>query len=217
MSQEFTGNGALPDEAARRRIREDLDSTLFVEAAAGTGKTTALVSRIVSLLRRGWTTLDRVVAVTFTEKAAGELKLRIRELIEEARRAASVSAEEHVRLDAALEHLELARLNTIHGFCSELLRERPVEAHIDPLFDVAGEEESAALMNEAFDRWFEHVVSDPPDGVRRVLRRRFGWSDGGPRNMLRSAVRRLIESRDFDAPWRVEWTAGGRTFQTGTR
>ncbi len=83
------GARVLADEPARRRIRDDLRTTLVVEAAAGTGKTTALVSRIVAVLRRapeeGGGTLDRIVAVTFTEKAAGEMKLRLRAEIERAR------------------------------------------------------------------------------------------------------------------------------------
>ncbi|MDP9003033.1 MAG: UvrD-helicase domain-containing protein, partial [Myxococcota bacterium] len=64
----------LADEEARQRIRTQLDATLVVEAAAGTGKTTELVHRVMALLRQGRTTLARLVAVTFTEKAAGEMK-----------------------------------------------------------------------------------------------------------------------------------------------
>ena len=69
----------------RDRIRNDLDTTLMIEAAAGTGKTTALVNRIVAALAGGRAELGRIVAVTFTEKAAGELKLRLRAEIERAR------------------------------------------------------------------------------------------------------------------------------------
>ena len=73
------GKRELPDAGARRRIREDaLDATLFVEAAAGTGKTTELVARIVSVIRSGRSSLEHLVALTFTEKAAGEMKLRLR-------------------------------------------------------------------------------------------------------------------------------------------
>jgi len=78
----------LADADARRQVREDLATTLFVEAAAGTGKTTALVGRMVALLRSGAATLDRIVAVTFTEKAAGEMKLRLREEIERQKKQA---------------------------------------------------------------------------------------------------------------------------------
>jgi ATP-dependent exoDNAse (exonuclease V) beta subunit len=68
----------LADTEARRRILTEFGTSFFVEAAAGTGKTSALVGRIVGLVRTGAGTLDRVVAVTFTEKAAGEMKLRLR-------------------------------------------------------------------------------------------------------------------------------------------
>lgn len=62
----------LADQAARDRIASDLDVTMVVEAAAGTGKTTELVGRIIAVVASGRTTLDKIVAVTFTEKAAGE-------------------------------------------------------------------------------------------------------------------------------------------------
>ena len=74
------------DEAARRLIREALDETLVVEAAAGTGKTTELVNRIVRVLAEGRANVREIVAVTFTEKAAGELKLRLRQRLEVERR-----------------------------------------------------------------------------------------------------------------------------------
>jgi ATP-dependent exoDNAse (exonuclease V) beta subunit len=205
VSREGPTPRALPDAEARRRIQEDLGSTLFVEAAAGTGKTTALVSRMVALLRSGRATLDRIVAVTFTEKAAGELKLRVREEIERVRGDGATPAGERARLDAALAGLELARIGTIHGFCADLLRERPVEARVDPLFEVAADDEASALVDRAFAGWFQRALADPPEGVRRVLRRRSGRDeDGGPRAMLRAAVERLVEHRDFAAAWRQD-------------
>ena len=75
----------LADHRVRERIQRDLATTLIIEAAAGTGKTTALVSRIVAVIAQGLTSLERIVGVTFTEKAAGELKLRLRAEIERAR------------------------------------------------------------------------------------------------------------------------------------
>src|SRR5438128_369438 len=115
------------DEAVRRRIREDLDTTLVVEAAAGTGKTTALVGRLAALVETGKARLDGIVAVTFTDKAAGELKLRLRAELERARLAERTSEPEKERLRAALAALETAHIGTIHAFCLDLLRERPVE------------------------------------------------------------------------------------------
>src|SRR5436305_5151461 len=77
------------DKEARDAIRNDLDDTLVVEAAAGTGKTTELITRILQILATGRATIDQVVAVTFTEKAAGELKLRLREELERERSRAT--------------------------------------------------------------------------------------------------------------------------------
>lgn len=190
----------LADAEARRGIQEEFGATFFVEAAAGTGKTTALVGRIVGMIRVGAGTLDRIVAVTFTEKAAGEMKLRLRSEIEKAR--AKATPEERSRLDRALEELELARIGTIHAFCGDLLHERPIEARIDPLFEVASEEEAGQIADEAFESWFETILADPPEGVRRALRRRSGRSS--PREQLRNAMYRLRDHRDFPAAWRRE-------------
>jgi ATP-dependent exoDNAse (exonuclease V) beta subunit len=190
----------LADAEARRRILNDFETTLFVEAAAGTGKTTALVGRIVALICSGITTLDRIVAVTFTEKAAGEMKLRLRAEIERARNAEDLTIERSERLAKALSQLELARIGTIHAFCGDLLRERPVEAGIDPLFEVAAEDQAADLMDRAFDTWFQNALADPPEGVRRILRRRSRSLK--PRDALQNAATNLAEHRDFPTPWR---------------
>jgi ATP-dependent helicase/nuclease subunit A len=190
----------LVDGLARRRIRGDLGATLVVEAAAGTGKTTELVARIVAVLRAG-ASLARMVAVTFTEKAAGEMKLRVRTELERARLAATDPGERR-HLDGALAELEAARIGTIHSLCSDLLRERPVEARVDPLFEVAADDERR-LFELAFDGWFQQVLAGPPEGVRRILRRRpRGLGASGPRHLLREAGWKLVEHRDFEAPWR---------------
>ncbi|MEW6270465.1 MAG: UvrD-helicase domain-containing protein, partial [Thermodesulfobacteriota bacterium] len=193
-------SAALADAAARERIARDLDTTLVVEAAAGTGKTTALVSRMVRLLATGTATLDRIVALTFTEAAAGELKLRLRSEIERARQAPDAPREERRRLTGALPHLEQARIGTIHSFCADVLRERPVEAGIDPLFEVAPDDVAGEIFARAFDRWFERQLESPREGVRRVLRWRAG-RDESARGMLRAAAWSLVERRDFPARW----------------
>src|ERR1700680_4327578 len=100
------------DIDARRRILTEFGTTFFVEAAAGTGKTTALVGRIVGLIRSGGGPLARTVAVTFTEKAAGEMKLRLRLEIEKAR--AEATPQERDRLDRAFEELEVVRVGAHH-------------------------------------------------------------------------------------------------------
>src|SRR5215210_8029504 len=140
------------DSEARRAIVGDLDDTLVVEAAAGTGKTTELVNRILRVLATGRATMTEIVAVTFTEKAAGELKLRLRERLEQDR-ATTVDPGVRDRLEQALQTLEEAHVNTIHGFCAELLRERPVEPSVDPLFAVLTEPQSDRIYDRACRAW----------------------------------------------------------------
>ncbi len=145
----------LVDHEARERIRTALDESMVVEAAAGTGKTSELVARLVAVLAGGRGSVQSVVAVTFTEKAAGELKLRLRAELERARQEAAAGSPRRVNLDEAVAHLEEARVSTIHGFCNDLLHERPVEALVDPRFRVLTEPEAEALYRRAFDRWVE--------------------------------------------------------------
>ena len=191
----------LVDQEARDAIAHDLDTTLVVEAAAGTGKTTALVGRVLALLETGRATLASLVAVTFTEKAASEMKFRLRGEIEKAL-AQSPAEAQAINLRRARHELEIARITTIHGLCAELLRERPIEARVDPLFTVASEDDTELLFSECFERWFHDVLENPPESIARVLRRRSKDSRGeGPRDLLRSDALRLVDQRDFDGPW----------------
>src|SRR5919204_688274 len=198
------------DAAAREAIANDLDMTLVVEAAAGTGKTTELVKRILRVLATGRATVDQLVAVTFTEKAAGELKLRLREALER-ERAGLPQGRARDALDAALTNLEEAHVNTIHGFCADLLRERPVEACVDPLFTVLTESQAERLFEEAFGGWLQEQLARPTERIRRALRRSSavaGFFRGsarpladGPIDRLRNAAYTLADWRDFPAPW----------------
>src|SRR5262249_37458520 len=151
----------VDDAGARAAIRDHLDTTLIVEAAAGTGKTTELITRILRILETGRAAMKEIVAVTFTEKAAGELKLRLREELERALEQAS-DATVARRLEDALATLEEAHVNTIHGFCAELLRERPVEACVDPLFVVLTEPQADRLYARAFRAWLQDTPPSPP-------------------------------------------------------
>src|SRR6202521_5409549 len=161
----------LADQRDRDLIATALDDTLSVEAAAGTGKTTELVRRMVRVIETGRAEVTGIVSVTFTEKAAGELKLRFRETLEESRGAAVAGSKERERLDNALRRLEEAQVSTIHGFCADLLRERPVEARVDPLFAVLTEAQARRLYDAAFQTWFQEQLGNPPEGIQRSLRR----------------------------------------------
>jgi len=141
-----------PDQPARDRIAADLGTTFLVEAGAGSGKTQSLVARLVAVLRSGRATIDTLAAVTFTRKAAAELRGRFQVGLEAARireRDPAVRA----RLDEALQNLERAFIGTIHSFCSRLLRERPIEAGVDPEFREVEEHEDRVLLEQAWDEY----------------------------------------------------------------
>jgi ATP-dependent exoDNAse (exonuclease V) beta subunit len=190
----------LVDQAERQRIRTSLDETLVVEAAAGTGKTSELVARLVNVLGEGRGTVQTIAALTFTEKAAGELKLRLRAGLETDREDTAGDGLRRRRLEEAIAHLEEARVSTIHGFCNDVLHERPVEAGVDPGFEVLPEAEAEGLYRRAFDAWLAEKLEDPPEGIRRALRRRS--HDGDPIDRLRRAGWQLVGWRDFRAPWK---------------
>ena len=152
------------DEESRRLIREAVDETLVVEAAAGTGKTTELVNRILRVIATGRADVRGIVAVTFTEKAAGELKLRLRQGLEDERGSRRPIPQSAARLDDAVQNLEEAHVSTIHGFCADLLRERPVEARHRSAVSRAHRRAGRRLFDEAFSAWLQQQLEDPPEG-----------------------------------------------------
>ena len=167
------------DDDVRRRVTTDLGTTFLLEAGAGTGKTRVLVDRYVRCVldaRRGAPgDVRSVAAITFTEKAAGELRQRIREEFERLAAAAS-SADESGTIQAALDDLDDAPISTIHGFAGRLLREFPVEAEVDPAFeqlDALGSDlERARLWEEWLSELAAGDAQESPArrGLSRLLR-----------------------------------------------
>ncbi len=136
MSAIDRATDALARARAEGATAADRRGPLLVEAAAGTGKTRALVGRALAYVRAGERRLSEMAIVTFTEAAAAQLRERLRaRLLEEL--AATRDARLAERWREALADLETAAVGTIHAFCLELLKRRPVEAGVDPAFAVA--------------------------------------------------------------------------------
>jgi ATP-dependent helicase/nuclease subunit A len=142
------------DQADRDRIVRDLDTNLLVEAGAGSGKTKSLVDRVLAHVDRG-TPLERIAAVTFTRKAAAELRERIEVELEKATRAAEAGSERRDRLERARAQLDRAFIGTIHAFAARLLREYPLDAGIDPGFEEIAEEEWPGVRQDFWNRWLD--------------------------------------------------------------
>ena len=173
-----------PDQADRDLVTDALGVTLFVDAGAGSGKTTALVKRVANLVLSG-VPITNIAAITFTEKAAAELRHRIRQRLTEAFTTSPLATQ-------ALADLDAAPIGTLHAFARRILGEFPVEAGLPPRFEVLDEVQSATAFHERFTDFLEGLLDDPAS-VRLVelcQYDRFGVEQG---------VRRMAD--DFQSNW----------------
>ena len=174
-----------------QKLACDISRNIAVTAGAGSGKTSVLVRRYLWCLERNNHNVRRVVAITFTEKAAGEMLGRIREHV--LQRAASDLGAAHLWEDV-LEHLPLANISTIHGFCQKLLREFPIEAGADPNFEVLDEAAQTILLKRLIDDLLRQEAEKNSRSLRLLARQ---WKP----TTLRDIVRQLIGVRDKALLW----------------
>jgi ATP-dependent helicase/nuclease subunit A len=188
----------LPDQGARSRATRGFGRNLVVTAGAGTGKTSLLVERALNLVAAEGIPIEGIAAITFTEKAAAELRRRIslglaslherasaqgaargEDGTEAARSLAWLTSEAGVppaevarRSVAALDALDAASIGTIHAFCSDLLRRHPREAGVDPAFAVDEGPGFTRIFDRVWERFLaEELAASSPraDAWRRAL------------------------------------------------
>jgi ATP-dependent exoDNAse (exonuclease V) beta subunit len=163
----------LADEEQRRRALTDLDSTLLVEAAAGTGKTSLIAGRIALLLAQGGSP-QNIAAITFTELAAGQLAARIREYIAMLLRGEvpkvmvvalpqGLSAKQRSNLISAQNCLDELTTSTIHGFCQDMIRNYAIETGLDPGSGVIDGPSSDEIFKTVFQHWLIERLSNTFD------------------------------------------------------
>lgn len=141
-----------PDQSSRDAILTNLDTNLLVEAAAGTGKTTSLIGRITELIRHKKCAIERLAAVTFTRKAAAELRARCQVQFETLVRNETDPVHKRY-FEEALSHIDQCFIGTIHSFCARLLRERPVEAGVGLSFRELEPNEDRLIREESWDEY----------------------------------------------------------------
>ena len=163
-----TGDRPPVDQEIRLAAATDLAACFFLEAGAGTGKTRILVDRVVEIIRRGSAEIEEVVVITFTEKAAGELRARVRDRLHE--RLEAAAEPERARYRAALRGLVSAHIETIHAFASSLLREFPLEAGVNPGFQQLDEVTSRVDFRDQWDDWIWNLEGAHLAAVERCVR-----------------------------------------------
>jgi len=168
-----TGGNAeeFVDSSHRRRACGDFEQNFWVEAGAGTGKTSLLIERLYNLAVEKGAPVEKIAAITFTEKAAVELKLRLREKLEQEKNV--TGGNRRRRIARALEDLEYAPVGTIHSFAAGLLREKPVEAGIDPQFEVLDGESMYAFFGQAWEEWLGYQLHQESEVLRLLLKQGF--------------------------------------------
>ncbi len=151
------------DQEQRDLVREQHTTSIFVEAGAGTGKTSAIVDRVVAMVAAGWLELRELAAITFTEAAAAELRDRIRGALDDAgngRNMLVTSAEAMQRCAAALHEIDEAALTTLHGFAQRILAEHPLEAGLPPGFEVMDPIRARVEFEQRWSAFIDNVFAD---------------------------------------------------------
>jgi ATP-dependent helicase/nuclease subunit A len=167
------GMSELTPEQERAVARRD--RSLIVRAGAGTGKTTVLVERFVRAVIEDGVPVESILAITFTEKAAAEMKTRVRRRFVELDRRAEARAAEG------------AWISTIHGFCARVLRTHALSAGIDPDFRVLAELEAQRIAADAFDAALEAFMGTDPERLELVA----AYTADQVSEMVRTAYSRL--------------------------
>jgi len=190
----------LPDAPQRLRVLRELDSTLLVEAAAGTGKTSLLAGRVSMALISG-TPPQEIVAITFTQAAADELSIRIQQYVTELRTGRiplclmqalpqGLNPAQRECLAAALSGMDELTVTTIHGFCQKIILSYAVEARIDPGARMMDGPQAEAEFAAVFDRWLSRRLA-ASQGVGDPIE---ALSEQDPRGIV-SALRALAIER----------------------
>ncbi|HJT77651.1 MAG TPA: UvrD-helicase domain-containing protein, partial [Gemmataceae bacterium] len=174
------------------------DVSVVLSSGAGCGKTHVLTQRYLSHLRDDGAEVGQVVAITFTDRAARQMRDRIRRAVLDNVRAAATDAEAE-RWAGHLRALETAQISTIHAFCAMLLRQHAVEAGLDPRFDVLEDVLSVNLETEALTACLQRLLTTPAGAGEdlRELVLLYGWP------AVVEAVQHLLRAWD-ERPWQ-EW------------
>lgn len=149
------------DLSTRERAIRELGVSMALEAGAGSGKTSVLVARIVALLVGGQVHPRALAAITFTEKAAGELALRVRDALE-GELARAETAELRGVIGRVLDDFGELTLSTIHGFCRDLLLQESLEAGFAPGTELGPASDDGEHLTLALAEWRRALREEAP-------------------------------------------------------
>lgn len=152
----------------QQRAVDSVDRNVLVSAGAGSGKTHVLVERYIEMLRRSpELTVSNIVAVTYTRKAASEMRTRLKAKI--AHLQVTAPADERDRWNQCYTEIDGARIVTIHSLCESILKAFPIDAAIDPQFEIVDDVGQSQLLRNAIDHSFREVIDDNAEEIELLL------------------------------------------------
>ena len=157
------------DSQSRIQIKNNLNSSYYVEAGAGTGKTTVLVDRIVSLILKNKTPINKIAAITFNKSAAKNIKDKIRNSLESISLKNDIPNEIQKNIEESLHELETSSIQTLHSFADKLIRQFPIESGVPPGFKILSESEN----NNLFERKWNNWISSNQENLK--FEKSFNW------------------------------------------
>ena len=182
-----------------QHLATDTARNLVVSAGAGAGKTAVLTQRIIKIIREEKLSLNRLMVVTFTDKAAVEMKERVNAAIDN---QIGKSGDEHFKKlrDDFLKN----RISTFHAFCAALLREYPIEAQIDPYFRVMDETDKIFFLRRIIDRCINELAEQKDQPDLSTLNQE--WQ----KTAIINSIYAMIQKREDTGPWlrdfqNIEW------------
>lgn len=188
----------------------------IVSASAGSGKTTVMIEKIIRFIADDGGNVDEVLAVTFTKKAASQMKEKLRKALVKAINAEGVNAERRAALKKQLDGVQSADISTIHSFCAKTLRTYFYAVGVDNAFRIINDEdaEGTALKNAALDEVFEEGYENKDEKFLHLLS--VYWrkkSDNALRGILLSAYKTLRNRADYRAYLQASGSYDEATFE----
>jgi ATP-dependent helicase/nuclease subunit A len=189
----------LKPNTAQQEAITTLDNNIAVAAGAGSGKTRVLVNRFLEIVDKDKASADNILAITFTRKAAKEMRERLRKAFLE--KGVGAKGAERDKWQKQLVLLDRAQITTIDSFCNKVLRENPVEAHVDPNFVVRAEYELEEFKAEAIENFMEDGLAQGKQEFLDLVYKYGPQKFAAALNDFENILPAVLKSGALDAPY----------------
>lgn len=177
----------------QRRAVTETEGNMLVSASAGSGKTYVMIERLIGIVLDGKAKVSEILAVTFTEAAAAEMKQKLVSAL----RKRLIDGGDNSAVRAALDEVPAASISTIHKFCADLLRSYFYEIGLDPAFKIADETAACEIQNAAADKTFSELYDAGDEDFLYLVRIfRSGRSDAELKKVIKKTAEFALSEKN---------------------